>query len=261
MTPLAKYGAFAAIAATQAARVRGELYARMAFVVVILGVFSALWRAASEAGLPVGVDRAGLVWYLAATEWIILSAPPIHVEIESEIRRGDIAYQLARPFSYLASLAAQGLGLLAVRAPLIGLAAWACAYAFTGTLPPASVLGYVIPFGIAAMGLVYALYVLVGLTAFWLGDVSPIFWITQKLLFVLGGLMLPLSIYPEWMQRAAYGTPFPVMLAGPAGFLIGASEAEAWRLAFDLVLWSGIIGAAAHLMFRRAIRRLQVNGG
>jgi ABC-2 type transport system permease protein len=261
MKTMSKYAAFARIAALQAARQRGELYGRMAFVAVVLGVFSALWQAVAEAGMPIALDRSALVWYLATTEWILLSAPPIHVEIESEVRRGDVAYQLARPFSYLASIAAQGLGTLAVRAPFVALAAFACAFAFTGRVPAFAAFAYAVPFGLVAMALVYGLYVVIGLTAFWLGDVTPIFWIVQKLLFILGGLMLPLALYPAWVQSVAHATPFPSLLAGPAGFVIGAGARDASLLLRDLGIWGVAITLVAYVLFQRAAKTLHVNGG
>ena len=58
MKTLSKYFAFARIAAAQAASERAELFGRMVFVAVILGVFSALWRAVGESGMPVRADPA-----------------------------------------------------------------------------------------------------------------------------------------------------------------------------------------------------------
>jgi ABC-2 type transport system permease protein len=109
------------------------------------------------------------------------------------------------------------------------------------------------------MVVLHGLYVLTGLTAFWLGDVTPLFWVWQKLLFILGGLMLPLAIYPEWLQRVAWLTPFPSLLAGPAEFMIGAGDG--WWLALRLSAWAFAIALLARVLFRRAVRTLQVNGG
>src|SRR5262245_24292192 len=98
---IAKYPAYSAVSVTQARREPIELYGRMAFFVVILGVFASLWRAVAEAGMPVAADPKSLVWYLATTEWILLSAPPIHLEIQEAIRRGDVVYRLGHPVSYV----------------------------------------------------------------------------------------------------------------------------------------------------------------
>jgi ABC-2 type transport system permease protein len=260
-TAATKYAAFARISIVRAGRERGELYGRVVFFAVILGVFSSLWRAVGEAGLPVAADPRALVWYLAATEWILLSAPPLHIEIQEAIRRGDVVYQLGRPASYVLSELAAGLGLLAVRAPLLGLTAFLCAFAFTASTPPPGALVMVVPFGLVASALITALHLLIGLLAFWLQDVSPVYWVWQKLMFVLGGLMLPLALYPESIQRAAAFTPFPALLAGPASFVLQNGSVTPGALALDLMIWWGATALAVHWIFRRATSALTVNGG
>src|SRR5262249_21399666 len=194
---------------------------RVVFCAVTLGVFWSLWRAVAEAGMPVAADPKSLVWYLAVTEWILLSAPPIHLEIQEAIRRGDVVYRLGHPGSYVIAEFAGGIGLLVVGAPFLGLTAFLCAFAFTGWIPPANALVVVVPFGFAASALVTAWYLGIGLLAFWLQDVAPVYWVWQKLMFVLGGLMLPLELYPSFVQRAALFTPFPSLLAAPASFVLG----------------------------------------
>jgi ABC-2 type transport system permease protein len=259
-----RYAAFSIISATQARRERNELYGRMAFFVVILGVFSSLWRAVAEAGMPVDVvaaDPKSLVWYLAATEWILLSAPPIHLEIQEAVRRGDVVYRLGHPVSYVVAEFASGLGLLAVRAPLLGLTAFLCAFAFTGWTPPPAALLVVVPFGFGASALITALYLGIGLLAFWIQDVAPVYWVWQKLMFVLGGLMLPLELYPAFVQRAALFTPFPSLLAAPASFVLGTHLVTPGALAGRLAIWSVATALGVSWIFRRAVSRVTINGG
>ena len=119
---LAKYAAFAAIARREVQLAPHDLYGRALFFGVILGIFAELWRAIAESGMPVAASPTELVWYLAITEWIVLSVPGLHLTIEDDVRRGDIAYHLPRPVSYLASLLAQGIGQLSVRIPVLGVA-------------------------------------------------------------------------------------------------------------------------------------------
>jgi ABC-type uncharacterized transport system permease subunit len=73
--------------------------------------------------------------------------------------------------------------------------------------------------------------------------------------------MMPLSIYPEWVQRLAGLTPFPHVLAEPASFMLGGEAPSAPALAFRLALWLIATALAAHLLFQRAVRSLHVNGG
>jgi ABC-2 type transport system permease protein len=260
MTPWTKYWAFARIALREASAARGELYGRGLFLVVLLGVFSALWRAVAEAGMPLSAEPHELVWYLAATEWVLLSTPTRHLEIQEDVRRGDVAYQLPRPISYPRAALAQCLGALLVRAPFLAIVAGSAAWAFTGRLPGLRELSWLVPFGMLAAAVLAELYVALGLLSFWLTDASPLYWVASKLVFVLGGLMLPLELYPEWVQVVAACTPFPSLLSGPASFLIHDLGNAPWLL-LRLLFWAGVLFGVVELLFFRATRSLQLNGG
>jgi ABC-2 type transport system permease protein len=261
MKRIEKYLAFAKIAAVQAATERGELYGRGLFFVVILSVFTALWRAVAEAGMPLSGGPTQLVWYLAVSEWILLSAPARHLEIQEEVRRGDIAYQLPRPVAFPRAALAQCAGTLLVRAPVLGVIAFVTASALTGTTLPLGTLAWLIPFGTLAALVLAELYVALGLISFWLTDATPLYWVASKLLFILGGLMMPLELYPHWLQTLARCTPYPSLLAGPAGFVLQAPAESAWTLATNLAFWSVSLAFVIELLFWRAARSLQLSGG
>jgi ABC-2 type transport system permease protein len=258
---VAKYSAFVRISLTHSWHERGELYGRAAFFLVVLGVFSSLWRATGDAGLIAGMGPKALVWYVAATEWILLSSPLIHQEIQEAIRRGDIVYQLGRPLSYVGATFAEAIGVLAVRAPLLGMVAFVCAFAFTGWIPPLHALSLIVPFGLVASALLTALDVGIGLMAFWLDDVSPLYWVWQKLMFVCGGLMLPVRLYPAAIQHVAAFTPFPSILAGPASFVFDGQAVAPGLLARDLAAWGAVTAVIVYMVFRRATSALAINGG
>lgn len=263
MKSVAKYLAFARVAAIEALTERSELYGRIVFLGVLLGVFTALWRAVSEAGMPMAAAPDEMVWYLSTTEWIVLSSPMLFLQIQEDVRRGDVTYQLLRPVSYIGSMLARGAGMLCVRLPAIGVAAFAWAYAFTGAVPPLGSLLVLVPVAFLAALLLTSLHLGIGLAAFQLAEVSPLYWVTQKALFVLGGLMLPLELYPAWLRSVAATTPFPSMLASPAGFLLGPSPLalEVLALVVRLLLWLSVTLFLWSALFRRATRSLELGGG
>jgi ABC-2 type transport system permease protein len=259
---LAKYFAFARVGFARSRAEPAELYARVFLFFVILGVFSALWRAVALTRVSAGGDAHTLVWYIAMTEWVLLSAPQVQFQIEDEIRRGDVAYQIARPVSYLGAHFAQGIGALAARAPVLLATAITAGWVFGGGGPSdrAGALSAVL-FGIAGTIVLTAYNVLVGLGAFWLGDIAPVYWIWQKLTFVLGGLLLPLSFYPDLVVRIARFTPFSAMLMGPASFVLDRPFFGAGILTAALLGWMAVATGVAVIAFGRAARGLQVNGG
>ena len=99
---LRKYASVGVTAIRQSLNERGALVGRMAFYAVILFIFSRLWEVVVERGAVGGLSMKELLWYLAVTEWVMLSMPLVHLQIEADVRRGDIAYLLPRPISYLA---------------------------------------------------------------------------------------------------------------------------------------------------------------
>ena len=156
---------------------------------------------------------------------------------------------------------AEGGGVVAARAPVLGVVAFLCAFAYTRWIPPFRVLALIAAFGLAASVLLTALDVAIGLTAFWLDDVAPVYWVWQKLLFVCGGLMMPIQLYPPVIQRFAAFTPFPSILAGPASFVLDSQAAAPGLPARDLAAWGVATGVVVGFLLTRASPALAVNGG
>lgn len=259
MKTLFKYLAFARLGARQTLLERGELLGRAAFFALILGVFSALWKALER--LPFAGDTGNMLWYLATTEWILLSTPHLHVEIQQEVRSGDFAVRASRPISYLGATLAKGLGSLLVRAATLGPVACVAAFLFSGTLPEPFALAKASLLGFLGSALLTCFHLLLGVFAFWLNDVSPLYWVWQKALFVLGGLTLPLGLYPSWLQFAAQLTPFPWALGFPAGLLLGHPTVDAAWILLQLFGWATFTLMFVAWLFRRARASVSLQGG
>jgi ABC-2 type transport system permease protein len=256
-----KYFAFAKLGCRQARAEPGELLGRVLFFVVIFVVYSAIWRAVGESGASVGNQPDEMLWYLAVTEWILMSAPLVQFEIEEDIHRGDVAYQITRPASWLGARLAHGIGAMAVRAPVLLVVAGASAWTFAGPPKRPAGLAIAIAFGLLAAMVVTLFHVAIGVASFWLGDLAPAYWIWQKMLFVLGGLLLPLQFYPALFVRIALLTPFPALLGGPASLSTREPLMPEGLLFAALAFWALLGWVITRAAFGRAVRRLQVNGG
>lgn len=82
----------------------------------------------------------------------------------------------------------------------------------------------------------------------------------QKMLFLFGGLLLPLEIYPDWMQTIAWATPFPAILYGPASYAFDKSGGEIALLLFIQSLWVVLTSLAAIAALRAARYRIGREG-
>lgn len=258
----AKYAAMLGVALRQGLTERGALVGRVAFYAAILLVFSRLWQVVLARGSVAGAGPVELLWYLALTEWVMLALPPLHLRIEADVRSGDIAYALPRPLSYLGARLAEAAGDWLLRALTLGIAGIALAWATSGAWPADSRgLLLALPLGVLAGWVGLVCYALIGLSAVWLQDVSPVFWIWQKLAFVLGGLILPLEIYPAWLQAVAGWTPFSALMHGAGRMAFGLDPVFAAEVAGRLVVWGALGALLLGWLYRRGLRVLDVNGG
>ncbi len=258
-----KYLAVVRIALRQSSRESLVVLGRVAFFGVTLMIFARLWHGVADGGrLAPGIGPRELVWYLAITEWVMLSIPVIYLEIERDVRSGDVACVLPRPISYIGCRLCEAAGQWIFNGVWVGICGGALAYWMAGGLP-ADPRGLVLaaPLAVMAGSVAILFHATIGLCAFWLQDCTPVAWIWQKISFVLGGLMIPLDLYPEWLRTIAEWLPFAAILYGPARMAFGWDWEVAVQTISTLVLWAGIAGLLVGLTYRRALRDLSVNGG
>ena len=257
---LAKHAAVAAASARQAFSARGEMVGRVAFYLVFLVIFSRVWTA-----LPAGAgiaDPASLLWYLAVTEWVLISIPSIQTDLERDVRDGDVATLLPRPISYLGSRVSEALGALFARLVTLGAAGFATAWCLAGGLPAdARGLPWALLVGPLAAVFGVVAHAAIGLTAVWLHDVTAVYLVWQKAAFVLGGLVLPLTLYPPWLRAIADVSPFSAFLYGPGRLALGHDPAATVRTVLMLLAWGTGAALLAAWLHRRGLRVLDVNGG
>jgi ABC-2 type transport system permease protein len=249
-----KYAAVALTALRQRLGERAVLIGRAVFYLLVLFIFSRIWKALDQ-----GADR--YVWYLAVSEWITLAQPRLYLEIERDVRSGEIAYQLTRPISYLAMQIAQGAGELALGLALFGGVGTLASIALTSSVPDAKGVLFAVVLGVIASVLLLLCNTLIGLSAFWLQDCSPLYWMWQKASFVLGGLFLPLALYPAWLRLIAQWSPFSAIIGGPASMLIDPSPTLFGLLALKLLACIVLALHALDAVYTRALRRIELNGG
>ena len=94
--------------------------------------------------------------------------------------------------------------------------------------------------------------------AFWLRDTRSTWFLYQKLVFILGGMLLPIEVLPDGLQQAARFLPFAAMAYAPARLASG--HVEPWLL-LEQVGWVVAMVALAGWVFARGQRRLEVVGG
>jgi ABC-2 type transport system permease protein len=265
MNALRKYWAIACISAKSNLAYVSEAGSRLLFLGVVLYIFMKLWSVtfkhtgASELG---GLTLHEMLWYLAVTESIIMSAPRITIEIDQDVRTGALAVQLVRPMSYPLYRLFSTLGERMVRFVITFAAASIIATLVAGPIPhlhwDLAYFALALPF---AFILDFLGYFLVGLAAFWMEDTFGLMIIYARCTMILGGMLLPLQLFPEWSQPVLHALPFASMVYGPARQFIHPNASELAHLLVLQAAWIAIFGVAVWAVYRIALRRVSAHGG
>lgn len=259
-----KYSAIVGTAVRHRLAYFGDTLGRPFFFATILFVFCQLWQKvfADGRGPVAGFGARETLWYLVLTEAILLSTPRLQGRIDEEVKTGAVATLMNKPCHYVWYHLAFAFGeTIPVFFLNLGVGI-AVAWFLIGPLPiPAAAVLALFP----AVAMAVTLYILISLSlallAFWVEDAAPFFWIFHKLMFILGGLMIPLDFLPDWLRQIADWLPFRTILCGPARLFVQYSSGEAGALLLWQVAWIAFFALVAGTLYRIGITKVQFHGG
>lgn len=265
MKSLHKYSWIALTSARSHLAYFGEVAARTLFLVVILYIFLQLWRVTyseTQAQQLGGFTLAQMLWYLSVTESIATSAPRVAQEVDQDVRTGALAVQLIRPISYPMYRLWSSLGERCVRFGLNFAVSTGLMCLFVGAEPLSltglSLFLLVLPI---AFILDFLVMFLIGLAAFWLEDTSGLVLIYSRLLWLLGGLLIPLELFPETWQPILHSLPFATIIYAPAHLFVHPSINDAISLLVRQSITLLILMLAVQWVYGIAVQRIHANGG
>jgi ABC-2 type transport system permease protein len=240
---------------------RGGMPFAIGLYVLVVAVLSGLWRAAAGAngGEVAGYSAVALTWYIATTEAVTISiGARLIEEIGTDIGSGAVAVELLRPASVLWVRVVAVVGGVIPRVAMLAVVGGVVATVMAGAPPRPAALVLAVPSLVLAVACnVVAQHAFAG-AAFWLRDAGTAWFLYQKLVFVLGGMLIPLQALPAWLHDLARALPFNAMAYAPARLASGHVEP---MLLLEQVAWLVLLGAVAAAVFRAGERRLQVVGG
>jgi len=235
------------------------------FLVIIMFVYVQLWRTTYASGS--GGDFAGytlpeIIWYLVFAEAIILSLPRIDAVLDQEVKDGDLALRLNKPYNYLLFHYFSFMGDCLLRVVTWLVIGGVTVYLLVGGFPfrweglPAMFSVFLI-----TQTLNFCYGASIGMASFWVEDVSGLYLLLDKVKWVLGGFMIPIELYPATIRRIAEALPFRHMVGGPARLFVKFSWAGAGELLLLQGLWLLAFVGVCLAIFRLGVRKVDVNGG
>tara|TARA_R110002126_G_scaffold13118_7_gene57166 strand:- start:56402 stop:57253 length:852 start_codon:yes stop_codon:yes gene_type:complete len=225
---------------------------------MILWVWHIIWGMVPDAVLGGGLyNHANLVWYIAITECIIFCGGHLFYDAYMDIKSGAIEQMLMRPVSYQFRAFAQWYGKALGQATVFFPMALLSAYFITGEWVMDT--GRVALAAVMTMGALFcvvSMNYMVALTALWIREAAPAYWIVQKLCFLLGGLLFPITLYPEMFYDIAKFLPFAAVFFFPGTMALNVLPFGAGALIAIEVFWMFALYGLSVLIHGCALRHI-----
>jgi ABC-2 type transport system permease protein len=225
-------------------------------------VLLAVYQATSNVG---GYDAEAAVTYAWITQaMIMIVALWGWWDVELTIRTGDVVSDLAKPFSYLGFWLARDLGratyYIVFRAAPVMLAGQ-----FMFSLHwPSSVtawLGFSLSLVLAVV-VSFAWRFLLNVSAFWTTDARGLGTVANAVTLFLGGFVVPIRYFPDWLQPVVLGLPFASIVQTPADLFVERVQGFAvFGLLAEQLVWAVVLLGACQLAIAAATRRIVIQGG
>lgn len=208
---------------------RGGLIFAAGFYMIVTWALGSVWKMAAIAndGEVAGYTTVALIWYIATTEAATISLNPRLIEdIGYAIGDGTIGIEMLRPASLLGIRVLTELGRSLPRLVACCVAGVFVALVTGGAPESLAALALVPPALLLAIACnLVAMHAFAG-WGFWLRDTRSAWFLYQKFVFLLGGMLLPLQVLPDALERVAFALPFMTMAYVPGRLAAGHVEPE-----------------------------------
>jgi ABC-2 type transport system permease protein len=250
------------------------LYAyRANFALVLLGgvvqavALFAVWRALLGGADPAAV--AGFTWaqmkgyLLVSFAANALLSGYTDLLLAGRVLSGMVALDLTRPLDFQLARFAEALGYLWVELVAVVTVGTGLLLAFGGIPLPTGPQAALFVVSLAAVvPLKFGIVYLTGVACFWTQNYQGLSWARIAVSTILSGSLVPIALYPQWLQTVAQISPFPGIVSSPALIFLGrvrgpeAATLVGWQVAWTVALWVG-----GRLAWRHGVRQITVHGG
>lgn len=234
------------------------LFSLATLLVVILLIFGYLFEATASTRTMYSKEQ--LFWYLTLNECLLVVVLWSHLIVQNDLHRGRLSSLLIKPVSYIGMVLAEVLGATSINLFTMGAVGCIFATVWTGFFPFTFTQFLIVILLSSLAVIIQTIFTLcIGFMSFWIDDASPLFWLWSKFLFIFGGLMLPLALYPPFLQTFAAYTPFPVILGGRSAAIL--MEPLSLTFLMGELFWIFVGLNILRLLFYRGLRHENIYGG
>lgn len=211
-----------------------------------------------------GYTMNQMVWYVIFAEilWSVVGGRALCKKISDDVRGGNIAYNINKPYNYIGYSLFTHLASSTIRAIIYIFLGLIMGYIFLGSFPTLNmlnILAIIITF-ILATTISTLIITFIGLFSFIIEDSNPFYWLYSKLILIVGTIF-PIEFFPQVLQPILKFSPVYVVSYGPARLFVNFNWKEFLSIFLAQLIYIVITYLLCSLIYKKGVKRLNVNGG
>lgn len=233
---------------------------------IMMFVFINLWQYVYQdaSQLINGYSMNQMIWYVLITEvlWFGTRNKTLTKQISFDIKTGNIAYNINKPYNYVFYIIARHLGEITIKFFLFLVFGILLGTVMIGTIPGFNFVYLPLIIISAFLGILInsIIRITISVISFWIEDSTPFQWIYDKLILVLGTIF-PVEMFPKWLQPVIKCTPVLAVTYGPAKLIIDFSFEMFWQIIAIQAIYILVSSVILLGLYKIGTKKLNVNGG
>lgn len=229
-------------------------------------IFISLWQYiySDSSQIINGYTLEQMIWYVLIAEilWYGTRNKILTREISQDIKSGNIAYNINKPYNYVFYIISKHLGEITIRSTLFFIIGIIIGVAFVGPIKGFNFVNF--PFILISLllGILINSIIRIGISiiSFWIEDSTPFHWVYDKLILMLGTLF-PIEMFPVFLRPIIKCTPIFVVTYGPARLIINFTFENFIKVFIAQIIYLIAAVFIVLMLYEKGVKRLNVNGG
>jgi ABC-2 type transport system permease protein len=243
----------------------GWYWAQLVSFLIQMMILYSLWTAVyANHETIAGLNGSQMLTY-AVLAWLLGQYVfGVGAELAYEVRDGNVAVELLRPYDMLSKIVALDFGrvlssIVRDAAPVL-----LVAFLFVGISPPVSFEALALFLLSALLGILIGaqMDLVIGILSFYMVNVWGLRVLREAIFRFFTGALVPLALFPEWLMTVSQCLPFQYMVHVPVSIYIGTiSGGAVWQALALQCVWLLIVVVLIRICWRIALRQVTIFGG
>lgn len=239
-----------------------QMFNHVVFMIFVFFLYKNIYLISP--GISNRIPLSNAIWSMSMYFVVFwLGLRELQKTFRKDILSGDVEVYLLRPMHYVWQKVIQQLGAGILPFTFALTTSFIISFLLVGfpviNTGPIIFIVLIIIIFILSQILTAIIYIIAGLSAFWLQDSEPVYFIVSKLIMIFGGAWVPVAFFPHPLQVFAEYSPFGASLALSFSMYPNFSERFSFWVGINL-FWIILLGILAYFLSKSAYKRLSVNG-